>query len=161
MLCGKKERSLKRYYDYAAFIADLRALAIGLKAERIDCVIAVSRGGLTFAHFLAMALDMRNVALIRAVSYSGREKLSAPQIQNAPDLSGVKYALIVDEIIDSGETMKAVLSALSDRYPATVFKTAALFQKPSASIRADFFARESDEWIDFFWEIDPTKSVIK
>jgi hypothetical protein len=54
--------------------------------------------------------------------------------------------------------MKAVSSALSERYPTTIFKTATLFQKPSASIRADFFARVSDKWIDFFWEIDPTKA---
>ncbi|MDR0665593.1 MAG: phosphoribosyltransferase [Helicobacteraceae bacterium] len=145
----------RRYYGYADFIADLKALANRLKTERIDCLIAVSRGGLTIAHFLAMALNARNVALIRAVSYADREKLSAPKIENAPDLSAVEYALIADEIIDSGETMKAVLKALSVRYPKTTFKTAVLFQKPSASIRADFFARESEEWIDFFWEIDP------
>ncbi|MDR2639445.1 MAG: phosphoribosyltransferase domain-containing protein [Helicobacteraceae bacterium] len=146
----------RRYYDYASFLTDAKALAAALKGERIDCVVAVSRGGLTLAHFLAMALDTRNIALIRAVSYDGRRKLSAPKIERPPDLSGVKRALVADEIADSGETLKAVLGALSDRYPDTIFKSAVLFQKPTASIRADFFARESDEWIDFFWEVDPT-----
>jgi xanthine phosphoribosyltransferase len=147
----------RRYYDYAHFLADAKALAAALKGERIDGVIAVSRGGLTLAHFLAMALDTRNIALISAVSYNGSRKLSAPKIERPPDLGGVKYGLIVDEIVDSGETLKAVLEALRDRYPDAIFKSAVLFQKPSASIRADFFARESDEWIDFFWEVDPLK----
>lgn len=145
----------RRYYDYASFLIDARSLAARLKSEKFDYIVAISRGGLTIAHFLATALDMRAVAAIRAVSYAGREKLTEPKIAHIPELEGAKTALIVDEIVDSGETMRAVLSALERRNPTTAFKTAALFQKPLASIRADFFARESEEWIDFFWEIDP------
>ncbi|MDR1911385.1 MAG: phosphoribosyltransferase domain-containing protein [Helicobacteraceae bacterium] len=143
------------YYGYAAFIDDVKALSASLKNEEFDCLIAVSRGGLTFAHFLASALNMRSIALIRAVSYDDRQKLAAPKIANAPDLNGAKKALIVDEIVDSGETLQAVLRALQKSSPKTAFKSVALFQKPSASIRADFFARESADWIDFFWEVDP------
>ncbi|MDR1451665.1 MAG: phosphoribosyltransferase [Helicobacteraceae bacterium] len=147
----------RRYYNYANFLSDIKILAARLKQERFDCLVAVSRGGLTIAHFLATALDTRNIALIRAIGYVERQKLGAPRIENAPDLSGVKEALIVDDIIDGGETMQAVLKTLGDRYPNASFKTAVIFQKTPASIRANFFAQECEEWIDFFWDVDPTK----
>jgi xanthine phosphoribosyltransferase len=59
--------------------------------------------------------------------------------------------LIVDDIIDSGETMREILNVLGERYPDVEFKVMTLFQKPTAPFRADFYSQESNEWIDFFW----------
>ncbi|MDR3347686.1 MAG: phosphoribosyltransferase [Helicobacteraceae bacterium] len=145
----------RRYYDYATFLTDIKQLTARLKEERFDYLIAISRGALTMTHFVAMALDMRNVEMVCAVSYNGARKQNAPKIERLPELRNAKKALILDEIIDSGETMTAIAQALKERYPQTEFKIAALFQKSTASISADFFVRVADEWIDYFWEVDP------
>ncbi|GHS89090.1 nicotinate phosphoribosyltransferase [Campylobacterota bacterium] len=121
--------------------------------------MAISRGGLTIAHFLAIALNMKEVFLIRASSYDDDVKISAPKIDNKidnlPNLSGKSCVLIADDIIDSGETLRAVLDELRGKFPKISYKTMAIFQKQNAIIEADFFVHKTDDWIEFFWEVDP------
>jgi xanthine phosphoribosyltransferase len=69
-------------------------------------------------------------------------------------LKNHKNILIVDDIVDSGETLQAVAKVLQQRYPSSCFKTATLFYKKDAIIKPDFTINEAKEWIDFFWEVD-------
>ncbi|GHV08959.1 nicotinate phosphoribosyltransferase [Campylobacterota bacterium] len=146
---------MRRYYPYDEFLRDTKSLAASLRNEKIDAIVAITRGGLTLAHMLAMSLDLRTIHTIRASSYEERDKRGNLAIDGAPNLRGAANALVVDEIVDSGETMVTVLAALETANPRTAFKTAALFQKTTAIFRAHYFAHETDEWVDFFWEVDP------
>ncbi len=144
----------KIYYDYHSFKKDTQVLVDKSKDFEPDVLLALARGGLTLGHFMAQALNIRNLFTLNSIHYEGELKLDSFDIFNVPNLSFAKKVLIVDDIIDSGETMVEVLKVLKDKFPDVEFKIATLFYKPTALIQADFFVNEAKGWIDFFWEID-------
>lgn len=144
----------RRYYDYHEFLQDCRALTGKMANYRPDAIVAVSRGGVSLGHLLSEYFDLRTLYTLNAIHYDGTQKLDTVEIFNVPDLKGAEHVLVVDEIVDSGESMQAIMTLLKARYPAVAFKTAALFQKPEACFQAEFWAQHATEWIDFFWEVD-------
>lgn len=140
-----------RYYGYEEFLTDMKGLVKQAKGYDPDAIIAVARGGLSIAQMLAEGLDLRSVFSINSIHYEGEQKLDYIKVYNVPDLGEAKKVLVVDDIVDSGDTMREVMRVLREQYPDIDFKVLALFQKESARFRADFWSRESNEWIDFFW----------
>ena len=141
-----------RYYSYGEFIEDVKKLAAQI--EGFDTFLAVARGGLTLAHFLAEAKGVRNVQSVSVVSYEGTKKLDEVKISQLPDLKKSKRVLIVEDIVDSGATLDALLPKLKERNEQVDFQTAALFYKRGALVKPDFFVQYADEWIEFFWTKD-------
>ena len=119
-----------------------------------EILLAVARGGLTLSHSMSQALNIRDLYTLNSIHYEGEKKLDTFNIFNIPDLSWANRVLIIDDIIDSGETMKEILSILKEKFPNIEFKIASLFYKTTALIKPDFSVREANEWIDFFWEVD-------
>ena len=144
----------KYYYGYDEFIKDTLYLSKQLKGYEPDTLLAVARGGVTLGHFLASALDTRRLFTINSVHYEETKKLDTFDIFNIPDLSDAKKVVIIDDIVDSGETMREIVKLLQQKFPECEFKIATIFYKPTAVIEADFKVKEAKEWIDFFWEID-------
>jgi xanthine phosphoribosyltransferase len=144
----------KFYYSYDLFKKDTQILVNLCKCYNADILLAVARGGLTLSHLMSQALDIRRLYTLNSIHYEGQKKLDTFNIFNIPDLSNAKKVLIIDDIIDSGETMKEILSILTNKYPNIEFKIATLFYKQTALVKPDFSVREANEWIDFFWEVD-------
>lgn len=111
--------------------------------------MAVARGGLTLAHLMSQAMNMRNLFTINSIHYEGELKLNSFNIFNIPDMSHAKKVLIIDDIVDSGETMEEILKILNKKFPKVEFKLATLFYKSEALIKPDYSVREANEWIDF------------
>jgi xanthine phosphoribosyltransferase len=143
-----------KYYSYEEFVKDSKLLSTEARELNVDGFVGILRGGATLAHFLCEGVDSKNMYTIRASSYHGQNKNGKPVVSNIPELGSEKVVAIVDEIVDSGETMKYILDEFCTIYPDKKFVTIAIFQKPSAIIKADIFAHETYEWIDFFWEAD-------
>ena len=61
-----------------------------------------------------------------------------------------KNILVVDDLIDEGETLKSFTE-----YPH--YKFAVLYKKPWSPIKPDFYIGETDNWIVFPWE-DPEET---
>ena len=144
----------KLHYTYELFISDTKALIDKCKGFEPDVILAVARGGLTLSHFMAQTMNIRNLFSLNSIHYNNETKLDTFEIFNIPDLSNVKKVLIVDDIVDSGETMVEILKILNKKFPNTKFKIATLFYKKSALIQPDFSVKEANCWIDFFWEAD-------
>jgi xanthine phosphoribosyltransferase len=144
----------KYYYGYNEFLEDIEKLSKMIADTETDTIVAIARGGLTPAHFIAEALNTHRLYVLNSIHYDDTEKLNTIEIFNIPDLSDAKEVVLVDDIIDSGDTVKEVLDILGKRYPGIKFKTASLFYKTSASIKPDFSIREADSWIDFMWTAD-------
>ncbi|MDD2888952.1 MAG: phosphoribosyltransferase family protein [Aliarcobacter sp.] len=144
----------KLYYSYDLFKKDAQILVDKCRDFDPEVLLAVARGGLTLSHLMAQALDMRNLYTLNSIHYEGELKLETFNIFNIPDLSSTKKVLIVDDIVDSGETMREILKVLKEKFPKVEFKLATLFYKNTALIKPDFSVREANEWIDFFWEVD-------
>jgi xanthine phosphoribosyltransferase len=142
----------KIYYSCENFKRDIQDLKRALDNQLFDAVVAVARGGLTTAHSLAVALEIREIFLINAISYEESRKLDTLVVKNIPNLADFKRVLIVDDIADSGDTLCEVLKLLQKSYPTIEFKTATLFYKPTAKLLPDYSLQEAKGWIEFFWE---------
>ena len=146
-----------RYYSYDEFKIDVNMLAKELKVYEPDVILAVARGGMTLGHFLAEALEMRDLYSINSIHYEETRKLDTIDIFNMPDLSKATKVVIVDDIIDSGETIIELKKVLLEKYPNLDLKVAAIYYKEKALLRPDFAAREATEWIEFFWDFQIDK----
>lgn len=141
-------------YTYEHFKNDLQPLSLQCEPFQADTILAVARGGMTLAHALSMSLDIRNLQSIRVESYDGTNQREHVTILGKCDLSGSKRVLVVDDIVDSGETLAELMPILYSSNPQCEFKIVTLFTKPSALLQPDFFLHEAHDWIDFFWERD-------
>ncbi len=145
----------KYYYSYNEFLKDSVALAKKAEEFQPDTLLAVARGGLTLGHFMAQILDMRRLFCLNSILYDKEQRRESIEIFNIPDLESAKKVLIIDDIVDSGQTLQEIVAILEENYPDCEFKLATIFYKPTAVIQADYALKEAKEWIDFFWERDP------
>lgn len=102
-------------------------------------IIAVVRGGMVPAGLLAQHLDIPRIDTLSICRATGA--IQGP----VADEDGV---LIVDELVDTGATIKTVKTY----YPRA--QVAVLYAKPAGRPTANFFVREfaQDCWIEFPWE---------
>ncbi|MCV6608659.1 MAG: phosphoribosyltransferase family protein [Campylobacterales bacterium] len=143
----------KYFYSYDELIKDLKILTKDLGDYKPDAIIALSRGGVTIGHFLAEYFDIRTLYTMNTIHYDGQKKMDEVIIYNIPDIKDAKKVLIVDEIIDSGETIQEVMKVLNKRHLYVDFKTLTVFQKKRAVFKADYWVKDTDKWIEFFWEL--------
>jgi len=149
--------SRKVYYGYETFLADTKQLTQKIEWE-FDAIIAIARGGLSLAQLLGEYYDIRAVYGINTIGYDDTQKLDSVKVFNIPQLQDARSVLIVDDIVDSGDTLIEVLKVLAEAYPHITFKTASLFYKKSAKIAPNWYVKESTEWIDFYWTVDMQKN---
>ncbi len=143
----------KKYYSYSEFRDDLKLLVQKID-YKFDTIIAIARGGLSIAQLLGEYYNIRKVYSINTIGYNGEQKLDKTEIFNIPNLDNSQNILIVDDIVDSGDTLILTLNKLKEIYPQKKFKTASIFYKPSAIIQPNYSIKEAKEWIEFFWSED-------
>jgi xanthine phosphoribosyltransferase len=144
----------KIYYGYDECITDCKVLLPFLKEYNPDALVSIARGGLVLGHLLSEALNTREIYSINSIHYEGTKKLDTFEIYNIPNLTRMNKVILVDDIIDSGETIVEVLKNLREKFPNCEFKVATIFYKKSALVQPDFSVKEAKNWIDFFWEVD-------
>ena len=98
--------------------------------------------------------NIREVYAINTLGYDDTKKLDEVTVFNIPCLDMTKRVLIVDDIVDSGDTLVEVLQVLESKYPTIEFFTASIFYKPTASIEPTWWVKEAKGWIEFFWSTD-------
>lgn len=140
------------HYSYSQFDDDVESLINDIKSFQPDIILAVARGGVTLGHFIAERMGIRALYTLNSIHYDDQEKLETIEVFNIPALGAGNNVLVVDDIIDSGETMVEILGILKEKFPQNHFKTATLFSKKTALIQPDFTCHEAKEWIAFFWE---------
>ncbi len=119
-------------------------------------IVAVTRGGLVPAAIVARELEIRHIETACLCLLSGtrivvRSKLSKPPEQ-AGDGTGW---LIIDDLVDTGETGKVLRQMMPKGHFATVYA------KPKGRPVVDTFITEvsQDTWIFFPWDLEPRPSV--
>ncbi|AKR56128.1 xanthine phosphoribosyltransferase [Youhaiella tibetensis] len=140
------------------FHRDSRALAWRLTSlGTFDAIVAITRGGLVPAAIVARELNIRVVESVAVKSYDhqsqGGVKVLKPISEQILDLAknGGKI-LIVDDLVDTGATARAVREMLPGAHFATVYA------KPKGREMVDTFITEvsQDTWIFFPWDLDVT-----
>ncbi len=139
-------------YPYEAFNDDVASLINHVKSYNPDVIVAVARGGVTLGHFMANRMDIRALYTLNSIHYDDTKKLETIEVFNIPDLGASQRILIVDDIIDSGESMVEIVERLKERFPDNSYKVATLFYKKEALFTPDFTCHEAKEWIEFFWD---------
>lgn len=147
----------KVYYSYNEFVEDARDLLEQIELYDPDALIPIARGGMALGQLIGEAMDTREVYCINSIHYEGTKKLDSCKIFNVPNLENVNKVVLIDDIVDSGESMVDILAKLKNIYPHCEFKIATIFYKPTALIQPDFTVKEAKDWIEFFWEVDLLK----
>ena len=143
----------KIYYPYEEYIQDLKIL-IDKIDQPFDAILGIARGGLSMAQMLGEYYDLREVYTINTIGYEDTKKKDSVEVFNIPDLKSAKRVLIVDDIVDSGDTLIEVLAVLNDKYPNITFLTASIFYKKTACMKPTWYVKEPAEWVEFFWSED-------
>ena len=112
-------------------------------------IIAVTRGGLVPAAIVARELDIRLIDTFCVVSYNQKTKGDVKVLKESSIANNGEGWLIVDDLVDTGETIKAIRSSLPNAHYATVYA------KPSGREQVDTFITEvsQDTWIFFPWDM--------
>ena len=125
-------------------------------------VVAITRGGLVPAAIVARELEIRIIDTIGCASYedtAGRSfdsdapsSVSEVKITKHPSITGDGEGwLIIDDLVDTGETAKVVRALLPKAHFATIYA------KPAGRPLVDTFITEvsQDTWIYFPWDLEP------
>jgi len=108
----------KMHLSWDDYDKDIQKLIKKLKKRKFDpkttAVIAIARGGLMPAQMVAYALGLREVYTVVSKVYDGEEQRQEQEITNVltVDFEGYDNFIVVDDIYDSGKTMKGILFAL-------------------------------------------------
>ena len=127
-----------------------RALAWRLaELQPLDGVVAITRGGLVPAAIVARELDVRLIDTVCVASYDHNKHGAASILKNAGQAGDGEGWLIVDDLVDTGNTAKIVREMLPRAHFATVYA------KPKGRPQVQTFITEvsQDTWIFFPWDM--------
>ena len=143
----------RRYFpvSWEELHRDAKALAWRL-AEKgpWERIVAITRGGLVPAHIIARELDVRIIDTVCIASYDDQTQRAPELLKSVADGEGAGW-LIVDDLVDTGQTGRIVRELLPRAHFATVYA------KPAGRPIVDSFITEvsQDTWILFPWDMEP------
>jgi hypoxanthine phosphoribosyltransferase len=118
-----------------------------------EVIASISRGGFAPSRILCDQLGIKKLASIQIEYYTNvKESIKTPQIVFPlnSDVDGLNV-LIVDDVSDSGESLKVARKHILERGASEV-KVATLHIKPWTSFLSDYYVDKVDEWIVYPWE---------
>jgi hypothetical protein len=128
-----------------------------------DIIVGVSRGGWPPARVLSDLMGNPNLANVRAEFYLGVAETKEEPVLTQPVSMKVagKKVLVVDEVADTGKTLKLVKEHIIEK-GATEVKIATVYFKPWSIVKPDYYEKETSCWIVFPWEIKETvRKIVK
>jgi len=122
-----------------------------------DVVIGIARGGLVSARILTDLLEAPQLCMIQVEFYVDVAKTETePTLKQPLTVTvGGKKVLLVDDIADSGASLKLAVSHLQTQGAAEV-KTATLYFKPKSVVKPDFYEKQTRCWVIFPWDLKET-----
>ena len=122
---------------------------------KLDNILCIARGGLVIGRIMS---DILGLPL--HVMYTQRYKKGTKETYKSIMLTGITgtsllggNVLITDDITDEGITMKAVAEKVKDMDDVRNVKTAVLVHKPRSIFKPDYYAKVTDKWIIFPYEV--------
>jgi uncharacterized protein len=143
---GVKEIS---WNDFAALAEEM---AEGLTAHGIETIVGIARAGLLPATTVAAMLrrDLYPVRLSRRENDEVKHKSPVWKVPVSPDVAG-KVVAVVDEIADTGETLRLVCESVLAN-GATQVVSACLVRHTWAKPAPDVCPLVTDELVIFPWD---------
>ena len=118
-----------------------------------DVLVGVCRGGWPPARVLSDLLENPQLANVKVEFYAGvAETKGEPVITQPVSVSVMgKKVLVVDDVTDTGESLRLVKQHL-DEMGATEVKVATIYYKPWSKLVPDYYEKKTSKWIVFPWE---------
>ena len=126
-----------------------------LELGPFEGLVAVTRGGLVPAAIVARELEIRLIDTACVASYHGQTRGQIEILKEASLAGDGSGWLIVDDLVDTGETSRSLRTLLPHAHFATVYA------KPAGRPLVDTFVTEvsQDTWIFFPWDMEPQPST--
>lgn len=115
--------------------------------NRFDRILAVTRGGMIPAGILARELNIRRIDTISVASYDEQQRREPFIIKDCqPEF--LDGALVVDDLADTGTTLRLLATKLTNPGFAT------LFVKPAGAGLVNWYVQETSQetWVRFPWD---------
>lgn len=138
------------------------SLRITDKSLSFDIVVGIARGGVTPARLLSDFLNIGSLTSLQIRHYEkGAKQLDKTEIIDPVDVDiKEKNVLLVDDINDSGKTLKAAVKHVLEFNPA-LLKTAVIHEKESSAYNCDFVGKTLEEWKWFVYEWAVTEDILE
>jgi hypoxanthine phosphoribosyltransferase len=163
--------SEKRYLGWEDVESYVKVLVDQIKEseKKYDCILGLANGGLVPTCFIAKALGIKKVLTVSIKSYINEMAHNVQFITsiNHKDLKGSSNILIVDDLVDRGETLfevEKILGYYNWSYKlGCTFDSAVLFTKTGTGpdskyprVLPTYSAETSDPdtWLIFPWELN-------
>ncbi len=150
---------IREILTWEAFGTASRELAAAVvdSGFRPDLIMSITRGGMLPAGALSYAMGIKNLHIINVEFYTGvntrlEMPVFLPPVPAAVDLSA-KKVLVVDDVADTGETLRMVRDFCAEHVAET--RTAVLYEKSQSVVKCDYVWKRTDEWISFPWSSEP------
>jgi uncharacterized protein len=157
-MCAMSE-PIREVLTWEGFGVAARELAVAVVDSGFepDLIMSITRGGLLPAGTISYAMGIKNLHIINVEFYTGVDArlpmpVLLPPVPAAVDLSA-KKVLIVDDVADTGETLRMVRDFCATHVAET--RTAVLYEKSQSVVKCDYVWKRTDEWISFPWSSEP------
>lgn len=138
--------------DYIRFNEKLVA-TVAKSGWEFDNILCLSRGGMRPGDFFSRVYDMP-LAILSTSSYREAKGTVQSTLDIAECVTGVSRlegrVLLVDDMVDSGKTIKEVIEVLKQRYPEiTEIRVAVLWYKSHSVLKPDWYVEylPDNPWI--------------
>ena len=149
---NKTEFDIPTWNQIYSLLLEL-AEAIQKSKYEPDVIVGVSRGGWIPARILSDLLENPKLANVATEYYVGvaetKQKPSLTQPVSLPVKD--KKVLVVDDVADTGESLKLVNAHLKEQ-GASEIRIATIYYKPWSVIVPCYYEKETSKWIIFPWE---------
>ncbi len=143
-----------RYISWSEYgnLAEALAEKVRANGKQYDLVVGIARGGIPVAMVVSDHLNVK-IDFVNVKSYNDIGKRTAPRILSTLT-EGVegKDVLLVDDLVDQGDTMSFMKRYLLDQKPRSL-ETAVMFKKPWSRTEPDYFLESVSEWVVFPFEL--------
>lgn len=138
--------------NWAEYLSLCDQLAVQIQNEKFTDIIAIARGGLMPAQYIAYKNDIRRIHSFGMSSYEAFQRFEGVVYQDVNTrFTSDHKILIVDDIADSGTSLHECKAHCLDAcHGAPIIKTAVLHYKEEKSkIIPDYYTKKifNDEWI--------------
>lgn len=148
------EYTYEDFVDGITYIAD----AVEQSGFEPDCIVGIVRGGSVPAVYLSHRLKIPVVM----VSWNTRDDTVFGNESNTwipEEINGGRKVLLVDDIVDGGETIKELLDDWNRSIAADLntdnIRVASMYYNTAQDVAVDFYHRVVDRDVDQRWVIFP------
>ncbi len=144
-----------KFYSWDEYIRlnEKLVATVAKSGWEFDSILCLSRGGMRPGDFFSRVYDMP-LAILSTSSYREAKGTVQSELDIAETITGVSRlegrVLLVDDMVDSGKTIKEVIEVLKQRYPEiTEIRVAVLWYKSHSVLKPDWYVEflPDNPWI--------------